>query len=198
MKNLSLAQWRSVPPALFFNEEHAYLNIQWPAYKEKPEYLDPLTGLPNRRAFDDASKTSVELANRQSEGFGIIVLDIDHFKKINDTHGHQAGDKALQIFAAVVDSTLREEDFFARIGGEEFIALTPAWDKVFGIGERVRKAVESQTFDIKEGVEIKLTCSFGCASYPDDAASFDKLFDLADKALYKAKNNGRNKGEQAK
>ncbi|GEM_PF-3884360 len=199
MKKLTLAQWRSIPPSLIFSEgKIGSLNIQWPDYKEKPEYIDPLTGIPNRGAFDDASKIAIELAFTQNEGFGLIILDIDHFKQINDTYGHQAGDKALQIFSTVICSVLREEDFFARIGGEEFTVLTPAWEKVFEIGERIRRAIENQVFNIKEGTKIKLTCSFGCASYPNNAHELDKLFEIADSALYEAKNGGRNRGVKGK
>lgn len=195
MKKLNLAAWNPVPPSLAFaGEGVSTLEITWPDYNNKKEYIDPLTGAPNRRAFDEVANMAVEISNRQGSGFGLILLDIDHFKKINDTYGHSTGDAALQTFVAITHSTLRNEDFFARIGGEEFAVITPAWDMVFDIGERIRRAVASKNFNINEGTSIKVTCSFGCAAHPKDAFDFKKLFDLADKALYEAKNTGRNKG----
>lgn len=197
MKKLSLTKWRSVPPTIVFSgQEVPYLDITWPEGKGN-EYIDPLTGALNRRAFDMAKIETVNTANKQGAGFGVIILDIDHFKHINDTYGHQAGDKVLQMFTAVVKSSLREKDFFARIGGEEFAIITPAFDMVFNIGERVRQAVEKHEIKIKDDTVINITCSFGCASYPDDAYEIDKLFELADQALYAAKNSGRNRGKKA-
>ncbi|WP_449241493.1 GGDEF domain-containing protein [Desulfoscipio gibsoniae] len=195
MKKLNLSEWRSPPPSLIFSGSViSDLSIEWPTYKSKNEYIDPLTGIPNRRAFDEVALQAVRTANQQGAGFGLIILDIDHFKKVNDTHGHQAGDAVLQAFAAILQSILREDDFCARIGGEEFVIVSPAWDKTFEIGERVRTSVENQMFTLSGGKQTKITCSFGYAIYPEDAYDFVKLFEMADQGLYKAKNTGRNQG----
>lgn len=194
MKKLNLYAWRSPPPSLIFcGDKVSSLSIEWPDYNGKNEYIDPLTGIPNRRAFDEISLMATKTANQQWAGFGMIVLDIDHFKKVNDTYGHQAGDMVLQAFAGILQFSLREDDFCARIGGEEFVIITPTWDRTFEIGERVRKSVEKEAF-VTKNMQIKVTCSFGYAVYPNDAYDFDALFEIADRGLYKAKNTGRNQG----
>ncbi|MBO8128249.1 MAG: GGDEF domain-containing protein [Peptococcaceae bacterium] len=197
MRKLTLAPWKSVPPAvLFAGGKIAELDITWPDFSE-PGYQDHLTGLPNRRAFDEALQQAVEQADLQGAAFGLIILDLDHFKQINDTHGHQAGDAILQFFATMMASATRDTDLAARYGGEEFVVLSPAYQEIFNIGERIRLAVSQAPFHLSPDIHVTATCSFGCAVYPQDAPDKDRLIKAADKALYTAKEAGRNQGRRA-
>jgi len=193
MKKLRLANWTYISPhRIFPGESMEDLTIQWPAFNDDA-YRDQMTGLPNNRAYKCAIEIAVKEADRQGAGFGLIILDVDHFKQFNDTYGHQAGDAVLETFAKVVSGAVRENDLIARYGGEEFVIITPAFNKVFGVGERVRLAVEKTVFRLPEN-EVSVTCSFGCSVYPNDAADAGQLFKVADENLYQAKNNGRNRG----
>jgi len=147
---------------------------------------DELTGLPNFRAFRERIDGEIERAARYPESFGILVLDLDRFKKYNDTHGHLAGNEALQRVARVIRDTVRSVDFPARYGGEEFAVIVPevGVDALAAIAERVRATVESL------GI---LTISIGGAIFPGDGASVAALFQTADERLYTAKREGRNR-----
>jgi len=147
---------------------------------------DELTGLPNFRAFRERIDGEIERAARYPESFGILVLDLDRFKKYNDTHGHLAGNEALQRVARVIRDTVRSVDFPARYGGEEFAVIVPevGVDALGMIAERVRATVESL------GI---LTISIGGAIFPGDGASVAALFQTADERLYTAKREGRNR-----
>jgi diguanylate cyclase (GGDEF)-like protein len=147
---------------------------------------DELTGLPNFRAFRERIDGEIERAARYPESFGILVLDLDRFKKYNDTHGHLAGNEALQRVARVIRDTVRSVDFPARYGGEEFAVIVPevGVDALASIAERVRATVESL------GI---LTISIGGAIFPGDGASVAALFQTADERLYTAKREGRNR-----
>ena len=147
---------------------------------------DELTTLPNFRAFRERIDDEIARASRYSERFGILVLDLDRFKKYNDTHGHLAGNDALQRVAAVMRQTVRTVDFPARYGGEEFAVIVPQIDtpSLAAIAERIRAGVEAAT---------PVTVSIGAAIYPDDAPNVDALFTAADERLYAAKRAGRNR-----
>ena len=147
---------------------------------------DDLTGLPNFRAFRERIDAEIERASRYPENFGILVLDLDRFKKYNDTHGHLAGNEALQRVARVIRDTVRSVDFPARYGGEEFAVIVPEVDAaaLTAIAERVRANVESLAI---------LTISIGGAIFPADGATVALLFQTADERLYSAKNTGRNR-----
>jgi diguanylate cyclase (GGDEF)-like protein len=147
---------------------------------------DDLTALPNFRAFRERIDEFIARASRYNERFGILVLDLDRFKKYNDTHGHLAGNDALQRVAGVMRQTVRTVDFPARYGGEEFAVLVPQIDtpSLAAIAERVRAGVETAT---------PVTVSIGAAIYPDDGANVDALFAVADERLYAAKKAGRNR-----
>ena len=147
---------------------------------------DDLTALPNFRAFRERIDAEIERASRYPENFGILVLDLDRFKKYNDTHGHLAGNEALQRVARVIRDTVRSVDFPARYGGEEFAVIVPEIDaeSLAAIAERIRAAVESL------GI---LTISIGGAIFPVDGANVDTLFQTADERLYAAKREGRNR-----
>ena len=147
---------------------------------------DDLTGLPNFRAFRERIDAEIDRAARYPENFGILVLDLDRFKKYNDTHGHLAGNEALQRVARVIRDTVRSVDFPARYGGEEFAVIVPEIDAaaLTAIAERIRAAVESLAI---------LTISIGGAIFPGDGATVDALFQTADERLYTAKREGRNR-----
>lgn len=159
--------------------------------------LDPLTGLPNRAAWSE--RLVLEHVRSQQTGNGLLlaILDLDHFKSINDTFGHQAGDKVLKIIATVLRKGLRGDDFIARFGGEEFALLMPGSDLGGGshLLERLRTAVEQCPFHFK-GERVSVTMSAGVAVFkPGENAS--QVLKRADQALYRAKEAGRNQIEPA-
>ncbi|MHC2067602.1 GGDEF domain-containing protein [Bremerella sp. T1] len=145
---------------------------------------DPLTGLSNRRALDDSLESLFAMKERYELTFSLCILDVDHFKKINDEYGHLEGDRVLQEVATLIDTCVRETDVVTRYGGEEFVILMPSTDLAGGMifAERVRAAVEDR---------LKVTLSGGVAQ----ASASDEpqtLIARADAALYRAKSNGRN------
>lgn len=153
---------------------------------------DELTALPNFRAFREKITADIALSTRYAHSFGVLVIDLDHFKKYNDTYGHLAGNEALQKVASVVRQSLRTVDFPARYGGEEFAAILPEIDAA-GLAtgaERVRQAVEAIP---PIGDRSPLTVSIGGAMFPIDGASDELLFSAADARLYEAKKRGRNR-----
>jgi len=156
---------------------------------------DGLTGLLNRRAFQELLRSTAARHDRQKDGrFGLILLDIDHFKKLNDTHGHPAGDEALRQVARVLHDHARAGDEVARYGGEEFAVVLPAAGarSAQEIAERLRREIEKTAVRIAGG-SIRLTASFGVAVWPDDGRAPEDLLQAADKALYAAKQAGRNR-----
>ncbi|QMV63631.1 diguanylate cyclase [Pseudomonas berkeleyensis] len=159
--------------------------------------LDPLTGLPNRAAW--AERLDLEVARRQRYGGQLLlaVLDIDHFKRINDGYGHLAGDRVLKIIAGELQKRLRKTDFIARFGGEEFVLLIPETPLESGLQllEALRAAIEACPFHFK-GEPVTITFSAGIVEFTDGVTS-DAVFELADQALYRAKGAGRNRVEQA-
>ena len=153
---------------------------------------DDLTGLPNFRAFRERIDEEISRAVRYPESFGVLILDLDHFKKYNDTYGHPAGNDALQRVARVIHETVRNVDFAARYGGEEFAVIMPRTDPVAlrTVAERVRAGVEALP---APAGGTTLTVSIGGALYPDDARDVERLFSVADARLYEAKGQGRNR-----
>ena len=153
---------------------------------------DELTSLPNFRAFRERIDLEIERAERYPERFGILILDLDRFKKYNDTYGHLAGNDALQRVARVIREAVRVVDFPARYGGEEFAVILPQLDApaLAAIAERIRASVEAMP---APAGGAKVTISIGAAMYPDDGTAADALFRAADERLYAAKEGGRNR-----
>jgi diguanylate cyclase (GGDEF)-like protein len=157
---------------------------------------DPLTGIANRRSFDERLGIEITRGERYRRPFAVLVVDLDHFKRVNDTYGHQAGDEALRRLAAVLRDRGRAGiDVAARLGGEEFAVLLPetATDGARDMAERIRTEVERSTIRPENGVAFGVTVSVGAACYPDHADSAAALMRAADQALYAAKRLGRNR-----
>lgn len=160
---------------------------------------DPLTGLPNRRAFEGALKRELERARRAGGGLAVGLFDVDHFKAVNDRHGHPAGDKVLVEVARRLESAFRETDLVARWGGEEFAVLLPCQtpaeaQEAHVVLDRARAGIAARPFGLGEGLApLPLTISGGLASFPQSGASPATLVQAADKALYEAKHSGRNR-----
>ena len=155
---------------------------------------DSLTGLANRRFFEQIANKELSLMRRQKEYFAVLLLDIDHFKTVNDTYGHPAGDHVLVQVARCLSQTIREEDMVARIGGEEFAVASPYTNRLAAIvlAERLRKAVESLEIEF-EGDQIPVTISIGIALLPQAGDTLEEILAAADERLYVAKQNGRNR-----
>lgn len=156
---------------------------------------DALTGVCNRRHFDDRLVAEVAYARRHSTDVSLIIVDIDFFKQVNDTHGHAAGDTVLRQVAQTLQHQLRVEDILSRVGGEEF-AIILRGVGISGaarLGERLRTAV-AETSPVAQGVPIPVTISVGCAALSEtNPATEQALFSTADKRLYAAKRSGRNR-----
>lgn len=156
---------------------------------------DGLTGLANRRVFMEELTKEASRSERYNFIFFLLMIDIDHFKKINDTYGHSAGDEVLKSMAKIFKAQIRQTDLAARYGGEEFAIILPEAniDGAKIVGERIRKAVANSPFPINHGKEINVTVSIGASCFPAQAQSIEALIENADKALYSAKNDGRNR-----
>jgi diguanylate cyclase (GGDEF)-like protein len=154
---------------------------------------DALTGLANRQQFEERLSRIVMETNRFGGSCTLVVVDIDHFKQVNDTYGHQVGDEVLRRVAAALQQEVRNVDLCARYGGEEMALLLPQTDLSGGcqLAERLRAAVGGKPFVIG-GRDISVTISLGLATYPEGARDRDELFSAADRALYGAKRGGRN------
>ncbi|EJM01435.1 diguanylate cyclase (GGDEF) domain-containing protein [Pseudomonas sp. GM102] len=154
---------------------------------------DPLTDTGNRIAMDQTLEREIEMSRRHSQPLSLLMLDIDHFKQINDTYGHSAGDEVLKAVAASIKNQLRNVDMVFRFGGEEFLILlsNTSREAAAMIGERLRFAAQAQDYEA-EGKVIELTVSIGCSTLlPGESA--ESLLRRADSALYVAKREGRNR-----
>ena len=155
---------------------------------------DSLTGLYNRKHLMETLDKEVSRSQRHSHSFSLLVIDIDHFKKYNDTYGHLAGDEVLSRLASVFQKSIRSSDYAARYGGEEFIIMLPEIGPEQGVeaAERIRHKVAEEIFS-GEGESIKVTISVGVASYPENGEDAESVIRNADAALYEAKELGRNR-----
>ncbi len=161
----------------------------------KRAITDDLTQLFTRQHIDEVLNLEMQRAYRYKNELSLLILDLDHFKHINDNYGHTTGDQVLQVFSAIIKDHIRECDLAGRFGGEEFIIILPDTNEAgaYTFAERIRKAVEKHTFS-KNNENIKVTVSIGAAEY--QAHHYDNavmLLDDADKALYQAKEQGRNR-----
>jgi len=154
---------------------------------------DGLTGLYNHRTFYTLLEDEIGRARRYKRQLTIFMIDIDHFKSINDTHGHLAGDAILRDLSKLLTIQVRGIDRVCRYGGEEFVIILPEMGKALDAAERLREAIEATPFDTGSGKRISITASIGVASYPGDAEDLDAVVAAADSALYAAKRGGRNR-----
>ncbi len=155
-------------------------------------HADKLTGLYNRQYFDEVALDQVEKMRSLHRPLSILFIDIDHFKKINDEHGHVFGDEVLRAVAWLIQKACRKTDIVARYGGEEIVVLLPntADPDARRIAEEIRTIIESQT---QHKMNIRVTVSIGVAVFPNDGSDLRALIECADKALYRAKDAGRNR-----
>ncbi|MCZ8519133.1 MULTISPECIES: sensor domain-containing diguanylate cyclase [Paenibacillus] len=169
------------------------------AYKEQEErlsrlaYYDALTGLPNRRLFQDRFMQALYMARRYHHKLAVLYLDMDDFKQVNDTYGHAAGDKLLTVAASRLSHSIREPDTVCRLGGDEFVLLLQQFEEredILKIGRRIVE-VMGHPFEIG-GRSIRITCSVGASFYPEDGGDLDSLLQGADAAMYASKQHGKN------
>ncbi len=161
---------------------------------EQLAFHDTLTGLPNRALFDDRIRQTMATAKRYGRGFAVMFLDLDRFKEVNDTLGHAAGDRLLQLVAGRLRATLRESDTVGRFGGDEFVILQPIVDGPDDASKMARKIIEAMQapFDL-HGAQREVHTSLGISLYPQDGGAVEALLERADRALYQAKESGRNR-----
>jgi diguanylate cyclase (GGDEF)-like protein/PAS domain S-box-containing protein len=158
-------------------------------------FQDYLTGLPNRRHFMEQAAIELARVARYGGELSLLMVDVDNFKKVNDTYGHQTGDRVLQKLGEVSKAILRDVDLIGRIGGEEFAILLPETDgeKAREVAERLRVAIAHESLILEMGVPLQFTVSIGVATIADHAINLDTFLARADTALYHAKTTGRNK-----
>ena len=182
--------------------------LQLPSEASPQEYLqcvidglcelslkDPLTGLANRRQFNNVLERTIDMVARSGDPALLMMIDIDHFKKVNDQYGHQAGDQVLKAVADSLNGCVRPMDTVARFGGEEFAIVMPNCHTYFGgtIAERIRETLQALRITVAMGVEISITVSIGGAYAPEWVRSTAALWtERADVQLYHAKSEGRN------
>ncbi len=157
---------------------------------------DKLTGLANRRSLDEFLDALVTIFPEENKPFSLIMADVDHFKYYNDTHGHQMGDIVLVSIASILKNSIRRGDLAARFGGEEFVVILPNCSKENAvlIGNKLCSAISDQNIQFQKQQPMgNLTCTFGVATYPDDADTKELLLKRADECLYAGKARGRNK-----
>ncbi len=162
--------------------------------------IDYLTKLPNRRSFTRTLEDFFKSYKTYGIPFSLVMLDIDDFKKINDTYGHDFGDKVLVEVGKILRTFLRAKDIPGRLGGEEFGILLPdvRLEQAYQVAERLRKAIEVRDLEVENGKYVNFTASMGIAEIDDSIETIEELYKKADEALYKAKKNGKNQVQLAK
>ncbi len=167
------------------------------AVTQREATTDEMTGLYNYRFLVGYLDQQVNVAERASSPLSVLMLDLDHFKLVNDSHGHPAGDRLLRKFASVMVETIRKSDLAARYGGEEFVVVMANTSRVDAevVADKIRSAIEDMTVRLDDGTEVQVTVSIGGVTFPDGSKGARNLLDLADRALYAAKRNGRNRVE---
>jgi diguanylate cyclase (GGDEF)-like protein len=161
---------------------------------ERRARTDALTGLWNRRHFDGELARWVSYVDRYGGELSVVLADVDHFKRVNDTHGHEAGDRVLQHVATLLRDGARTQDVVARLGGEEFVLLLPNTGAAGAaeVAERLRVTLAERPAAIGGGASLGVTASFGVSAYPAPVVQRDRVLAGADAALYAAKRDGRN------
>jgi diguanylate cyclase (GGDEF)-like protein len=156
---------------------------------------DGMTGLYNRRFLEEVIDKIMSQANRNKETYSVLMLDVDFFKMVNDTYGHDVGDKVIVALAKVLKSSIRESDLAIRYGGEEFvILLSNATDEgTMQVANKIHSGFAALSFDVGSSETLKKTISIGISKFPTDGDTIWKCIKYADTALYEAKNTGRNK-----
>jgi len=191
------AEDRMTAASLAAHAAVALENARLHAIVERQALVDGLTGIANRRGCEDALAHEIARSDRMVAPFTLVVADLDDFKQINDRYGHDAGDDVLREFASVLRQTLRESDLAGRWGGEEFVLLLPGTDEQGGtqLAERVRSTLRERSFHGRDGASFGVTCSFGVAQHrPGEGER--QLFSQADRALYEAKKQGKDRVER--
>jgi diguanylate cyclase (GGDEF)-like protein len=187
---LSSAEQRTISDTIAYSTP-VLANLRNLALAERRARTDVLTGLPNRRALDDMLKLMLAQATRTGVPLSIVLADVDQFKEANDTFGHDRGDELLSTVADAFARSVRASDLVARLGGDEFVVVLPATDL-----EGARNVAENMAAATVKtrlvGVDWKITASFGIASFPHDGPDIETVMQIADRALYQAKRDGRN------
>ncbi|MDA8335119.1 MAG: diguanylate cyclase [Peptococcaceae bacterium] len=159
--------------------------------------MDALTGIFNRRYLLELGHRELERARPGGRPFSVVLIDIDHFKDVNDTYGHSAGDLVLKSVVRTCAGALRSRDLMGRWGGEEFVLILPGAspDGALAVAERARKNIAGSVVSLDNTTTVSVTASFGVAGVaaPESGTSLEKLLEMADQALYRAKNSGRNR-----
>lgn len=172
----------------------ALVNVKLYSKTRELSVRDELTQLYNRRHFQTVFPLEIKRAQRFGKSLSLLMMDLDHFKKYNDSHGHLEGDECLKEFANLILGNIREVDFFARFGGEEFVLVLPNTPKedAVKVGEKLRLAVRERPFHKAESQPRgNLSVSMGVSSFPEDGVAMEEIIDAADIALYQAKGAGR-------
>ena len=162
---------------------------------EHESHTDPLTGMPNRRSLDRQLEAGLERIKRSGAIGTVVVLDLDRLKEINDTYGHEVGDRALRTVGNVLRATVRQHDLCARFGGDEFIVVL--WDCLPEHEARrvadLQNAVAAHPFEPRPGVRVSLSISAGAARFPDDGTTFEELLAAGDERMYRDKAGRRSR-----
>jgi diguanylate cyclase (GGDEF)-like protein len=163
-------------------------------YQYKLATTDGLTELYNHRYFQDTLKKQIDISRRYEQEFSLIIIDIDFFKKFNDTYGHQVGDAVLKTVAQILKKNTRATDYVCRYGGEEMSIILPQTSKKEALinAQRICDAVAKTPLKVNNNTEVNITISLGVSTFPYDGENSQKVIECADKALYYAKEHGRN------
>ena len=180
--------------AIMMNVKNVLTKARMYEEMEKQATIDGLTQIANHRKFQEVLESEMERAGRYSLPLTLLLMDIDFFKKFNDTHGHSTGDLVLKSVARSLENSIRTSDFCARYGGEEFVVMLIQTDEEQSrmLSERIRQAVERMELEV-EGKQLHVTVSIGSATFPYDGKLKTDLIENADKALYYSKEHGRNR-----
>jgi diguanylate cyclase (GGDEF)-like protein len=194
-----LGQDRDITERKLLEKALEAVNIELKKALEREQQLartDPLTGVNNRRSLFELAEREIEFAERYQHPFSIIMFDIDHFKKVNDTYGHDMGDRVLRLVAETASAELRASDVIGRFGGEEFMILLPMTNlnQAYLLAERIRTSMLSLlTLSDKGNISITLSLGVVEIDHEKKLETMDELFSHADMAMYKAKSAGRNR-----